>query len=145
MSAAKLVAVTGGSGFIGSHVVDALRTAGHTVRVIDPAAPQRPDVEWRPVDILDTDLLARELRDMEAVFHLAAAADVNIIHADPRESVNLNVLGTASVLAVGTAALLVYLAERGGDGSIQTFADALWWAAATITTVGYGEIGRAHV
>jgi voltage-gated potassium channel len=32
------------------------------------------------------------------------------------------------------------LAERGGDGSIQTFADALWWAAATITTVGYGDV-----
>jgi voltage-gated potassium channel len=50
------------------------------------------------------------------------------------------VIGTASILAVGTAALLVYLAERGGDGTIQTFADALWWAAATITTVGYGDV-----
>jgi voltage-gated potassium channel len=50
------------------------------------------------------------------------------------------VIGTASILAVGTAAWLVYLAERAGDGSIQTFADALWWAAATITTVGYGDV-----
>jgi voltage-gated potassium channel len=52
----------------------------------------------------------------------------------------LGVIGTASLLAVGTASLLVYIAERGGDGSIQTFADALWWAAATITTVGYGDV-----
>src|SRR5215216_4988087 len=50
------------------------------------------------------------------------------------------VLGSASLIAVGAAAALVYLAERGGDGSIQTFADALWWAAATITTVGYGDV-----
>jgi voltage-gated potassium channel len=50
------------------------------------------------------------------------------------------VIGTASILAVATAAWLVYVAERGGDGSIQTFADALWWAAATITTVGYGDV-----
>ncbi|MDP8922010.1 MAG: potassium channel family protein [Chloroflexota bacterium] len=38
------------------------------------------------------------------------------------------------------AATLVYLAERGGEGTIQTFPDALWWAAATITTVGYGDV-----
>src|SRR6266536_5812773 len=50
------------------------------------------------------------------------------------------VIGIASLLAVGVAALLVYLAERGGDGPIQTFADALWWAASTITTVGYGDV-----
>lgn len=125
MSDAKLVAVTGGSGFIGSHVVDALRTAGHSVRVIDPAAPQRPDVEWRPVDILDTDLLARELRDMEAVFHLAAAADVNIIHADPRESVNLNVLGTASVLE----------AARRADAGRVILASTVWVYAATVGDV----------
>jgi voltage-gated potassium channel len=50
------------------------------------------------------------------------------------------VIGTASLLAVFAAALLVYLAERGGDGTIQSFADALWWASATITTVGYGDV-----
>ena len=51
----KTVAVTGGSGFIGTHVVDALLDAGHTVRVLDPKAPHRADVEWVPVDVLDTD------------------------------------------------------------------------------------------
>lgn len=49
-------------------------------------------------------------------------------------------IGTASLLAVGGAATLVYLAERGGDGPIQSFTDALWWASATITTVGYGDV-----
>jgi voltage-gated potassium channel len=49
-------------------------------------------------------------------------------------------IGTASLLAVFGAAALVYLAERGGEGPIQTFADALWWASATITTVGYGDV-----
>jgi voltage-gated potassium channel len=44
------------------------------------------------------------------------------------------------VLAVAAAALLVYVAERGGDGPIQTYGDALWWAASTITTVGYGDV-----
>lgn len=38
------------------------------------------------------------------------------------------------------AAALVYAAERGGDGPIQSYPDALWWAAATVTTVGYGDV-----
>jgi voltage-gated potassium channel len=52
----------------------------------------------------------------------------------------LEFIGTASLLTVGVTAGLVYLAERGGDGPIQNFPDALWWAAATITTVGYGDV-----
>jgi voltage-gated potassium channel len=38
------------------------------------------------------------------------------------------------------AATLMYVVERGGDGPIQTYPDALWWAAATVATVGYGDV-----
>ena len=51
-----------------------------------------------------------------------------------------SVIGTTSLLAVIASAVLMFVAERGGDGSIQTFPDALWWAVATITTVGYGDV-----
>jgi voltage-gated potassium channel len=45
-----------------------------------------------------------------------------------------------SLVSAVSAATLVYAVERGGEGPIQTFPDALWWAAATITTVGYGDV-----
>ena len=51
-----------------------------------------------------------------------------------------SLLGSISIASVSVAAVLMYAAERQSDGTIQTFLDALWWAAATITTVGYGDV-----
>lgn len=117
------VAVTGGSGFVGSHVLDALVEAGINVRVLDVVQPHRTDVEWLPVDILDTDVLAAALEGMSAVFHLAAMADVNDVFARPVDSVTVNITGTASVLEAARIAqsgrvvlastVWVYAATRG--------------------------------
>ena len=54
---AGTVAVTGGSGFIGSNVVDALLASGRTVRVLDTRPPGRDDVAFVEADILDADSL----------------------------------------------------------------------------------------
>lgn len=94
----SVVAVTGGSGFIGANVVDALVGAGRTVRVLDPIRPERDDVEWHPVDILDVDSLVPAVEGTEATFHLAAMADVNDIFAEPAKAVALNIQGTVNVL-----------------------------------------------
>jgi len=99
-----LIAVTGGSGFVGSHVVDALLGAGYDVRVIDPRQPVQAKVDWADVDMLDQDSVTDALKGVQYVFHLAAMADVNDIIADPAESVALNTLGVARVLEAGRRA-----------------------------------------
>src|SRR5581483_3488448 len=91
------VAVTGGSGFIGAHVVDALVAAGHDVRVIDRRAPERADVQHCAVDLDDLDALVAATEGADVVFHLAAVADVNDAAADPVAAVDVNVGGTARV------------------------------------------------
>ena len=93
-----LIAITGGSGFVGSHVVDALLGAGYDVRVIDPKRPTQPNVEWADVDMLDQDAMTDALKGCGPVFHLAAMADVNDIIADPAGSVEMNTMGVVRVL-----------------------------------------------
>jgi len=121
----RTVAVTGGSGFIGTHVVDALLDAGCTVRVLDPKPPHRADAEWVPVDVLDTDGLTTALTGSDVIFHLAAIADVNDVIADPPLAIQVNTLGTARVLE----------AARRADAGRVVLASTVWVYAATTDDV----------
>ena len=91
------VAVTGGSGFIGSHVVDHLLDAGNDVVVIDTRPPHRDDAAYAEGDVLDLAALDRATAGCDAVFHLAAVSDVNEAYADPVATMEANVVGTARV------------------------------------------------
>jgi dTDP-L-rhamnose 4-epimerase len=102
--------VTGGAGFIGSHLVDGLLSAGHEVRVLDALVPQvhgegdgRPDylsdeAELIVGDIRDREVLAKALDGIEAVFHDAAAVGVGQSMYEIADYVGANVLGTAILL-----------------------------------------------
>jgi UDP-glucose 4-epimerase len=95
------VLVTGGSGFIGSHVVDKLAEAGFRPRIYDlrPSPHHEPgSVDTVVGDLLDEDALRAAIEDCEAVVHLAAYADVGIVAEQPAEAEECNSRGTLAVL-----------------------------------------------
>src|SRR5579862_8999736 len=78
--------VTGGSGFIGSHVVDKLIAAGHEARILDLAGSPWHDpaeVETIVGDLTDAATVREALDGCDAIFHLAAMADVNEVVKEP--------------------------------------------------------------
>jgi UDP-glucose 4-epimerase len=93
-----VILVTGGSGFIGSHIVDKLLEKGFDVRVFDLAKPLREDVEWFKGDLLNKEDLLKAFRDVTHVFHLGAIADVNVALSNPELCVKVNEIGTLNVL-----------------------------------------------
>lgn len=92
------VLVTGGAGFIGSHVVDKLCEYGVTVRVFDLTHPRREDVDFYQGSILDVGELRSAMSRVDAVMHLAAIADVNDVVDEPLYAEMVNVRGTANVV-----------------------------------------------
>jgi UDP-glucose 4-epimerase len=100
------VLVTGGSGFIGSHVVDKLLDAGHEPVVFDlrPSPHHAPgEIETVIGDLLDAQALGAAMDGCEAVIHLAAAADVGIVAEQPEASERVNASGTLAVLEAARA------------------------------------------
>src|SRR5205807_9711466 len=83
---AKNVLITGGAGFVGSHLADALLAAGHNVRIFDSLTPQvhggqipaylSAEVELAQGDMRDADAVQAALEGIDVVFHLAAAVGV---------------------------------------------------------------------
>jgi dTDP-L-rhamnose 4-epimerase len=104
------VLVTGGAGFIGSHLVDALVERGHEVIAfdnLDPAAHPQPaklpayantKCEYILGDVRDKDTLRRAMEGVEVVFHHAAAVGSGISMIDIVRFVEVNSLGTANLL-----------------------------------------------
>lgn len=101
--AGKNVLVTGGAGFIGSHIADTLVEAGATVTIVDNLCTgfrdfANPNARFEAIDLLDTDALGRAMKGQEFVFHLAANADIKDGLLHPRKDVEQNVVATQNVL-----------------------------------------------
>jgi UDP-glucose 4-epimerase len=114
--------VTGGAGFIGSHVVDALLARGDSVTVIDDlstgeARRVAPEAELHELDIVDLPALTAVFEQVKpsAVFHLAAQASVVASVEDPGRDCEVNVKGTLNVLeAAGGFGAPVVFTSTGG-------------------------------
>jgi dTDP-L-rhamnose 4-epimerase len=105
---AKNILVTGGAGFVGSHLVDALLERGHRVRIFDNFSPQvhgdkTPDYLALNADVVrgdiqDASAVARALEGMDIVFHLAAAVGVGQSMYELSHYMGTNTYGTAVLL-----------------------------------------------
>ena len=107
------ILVTGGAGFIGSHLVDRLLQDGHFVAVLDNFATgqsrnlkthsENPNFKFVEGSVLDQKLLTVVVQEIDYIFHLAAAVGVFTIVNEPLSSLVTNIRGTENVLEVASA------------------------------------------
>ncbi|MDD1620213.1 MAG: SDR family oxidoreductase [Methylococcaceae bacterium] len=141
------VLVTGGAGFIGSHLSRELWRQGHSVRVIDNLSGGRKETiadllnqerfEFQQADIRDADAIAPLFAGIDWVFHLAGLADIVPSIEQPRAYYETNVSGTFNVLEAARAANIkrfVYAASSSCYGIPEQFS--------TARDVGSVEIGK---
>ena len=101
--------VTGGAGFIGSHLVDALVSRGDKVRILDDLSTGRrehlrPDADFTKGSVVDRGALDKLMKGVDTVFHLAAVVSVQQCLNDPAGSNEVNVTGVVRVLQSAAAA-----------------------------------------
>ncbi len=127
----KTYLVTGGAGFIGSHIVDALLKEGHQVRVVDNFSTGKREnlehvakkIDLREISITDQAALANAMQGVDYVFHLAAMASVPRSVKDPLGSNEQNVTGTLNVLITARDAgvkRVVYSGSSSAYGNIDS-------------------------
>lgn len=105
---AKNILITGGAGFVGSHLADALLAAGHNVRILDNLTAQvhhhgipgylTEDAEFMHGDVRDSEAVRRALNGIDVVFHLAAAVGVGQSMYEIEHYMGTNTQGTAVLL-----------------------------------------------
>ncbi len=129
--------VTGGAGFIGSHLADALLDAGYRVLAIDDLSTGsldniahligNPNFHFARASITDAIVLDRLASQVGVVFHLAAAVGVQLIVEHPVHTIETNIMGTEAVLQTalryGCRTLLASTSEVYGKGSKIPFSE----------------------
>lgn len=121
--------VTGGAGFIGSHLVRRLLADGHIVRILDNFSTGRRDrvpkeVELFEVDLTDLNAIRPAFTGVEGVFHVAAMPRVPLSLEDPVSTSLNNIMGTVNALQASREAgvkRFVYSASSSAYGAQETF------------------------
>lgn len=131
--------ITGGAGFIGGHLAEALLRRGDRVTIIDDlstgsmrnlaAVLNHPALEFIKADVVrETSLVRRCVRDSDAVIHLAAAVGVDLVVKEPARTITTNVHGTENVLApaaeFGRRIILASTSEVYGKSVREKFSEA---------------------
>lgn len=120
------IAVTGGSGFVGFHLVKELSDSGHDVIILDKNPPPTSNFNFYQVDLTDLDSLKKGLEKVDVVYHLGAIADASLAYKDYKMTFDVNVLGTYNVLE----------ASRLNNVQKVVYASTIWvYNASTITNV----------
>lgn len=149
------VLVTGGAGFIGGHLVDALLAQGASVRVIDNFSTGRRSnlernlsrIELVEGDIADPEACARAMHDREVVFHEAAIPSVARSVRDPVASNHANVSGTVQVLDQARRAgvrKLVYAASSSAYGDTPTLPKVETMTPAPLSPYAVSKLTGEH-
>jgi UDP-glucose 4-epimerase len=92
------ILVTGGSGFIGSYIVDKLLELNYKVKIYDINDPNRNNVEFIKGDITDFNCLLEAMKEVDVVYHIAALSNVDKVAEQPVEAIDLNIASTGKVL-----------------------------------------------
>ncbi len=106
----KTILITGGAGFVGSHLADGLLQAGHSVRVLDNLTPQvhgrklptylSPEVEFVYGDVRDRAAVQQAIEGVDAIYHFAATVGVGQSMYEIQRYMDVNTMGTAQLLQV---------------------------------------------
>ncbi len=118
--------VTGGAGFIGSHLVERLLSEGIGVVVLDNLSTGKrqnvpPEAEFLPGDVRDTDIVAKAVKDVDTVVHLAAKVSIRASVAEFYEDAQVNLVGTLNVLK---ACASLHIEKFVYASSMAVYADA---------------------
>jgi len=93
------ILVTGGSGFIGSHIVDKLISSGYKVRILDLKPPvQKSRVDFIKGDFMKDSVIKKAFDGIDVVYHIGGFSNIDYVKGDPIKTVELNILGTAKLL-----------------------------------------------
>ena len=142
--------VTGGAGFIGSHLVDALLEAGHTVTVLDDLSVGKtqnfahhlahPHFHFVQGSILDKALVTQLVAQVDGIYHLAAVVGVKYVVENPLRGMQVNVRGTETILeaacARGCKVVLASSSEVYGKSAGVPFAEK------DVTVIGPTSVPR---